>query len=294
MVCGRCTTGDCSIQPTALRTNVSASPCGATKTDLAPLIDLVRRLRAPDGCPWDREQTLPNVRAYLLEEAHEVAAAIDGGDLSDVAGELGDLLFQVVFTAVLVGESGGVSATEIIESIHTKMVERHPHVFADEVLTTSEEVNRAWESSKALQNDPETSILDGVPHSLPALLASYRMTQKAAGVGFDWPNIDGVLAKVEEELSELRQALANAPELPSEVLDPGVSEELGDLLFAVANLGRHLDADPEGTLASANLKFRRRFAFIERQLVQQGRQLGTVGLADLDELWEQAKRDERS
>lgn len=252
---------------------------------LRQLVDLIKHLRSAEGCPWDREQTLDDVRAYLLEEAHEVAAAIDDGDLDQIAGELGDLFFQTVFTAVLVSELDGGSLQSILDRIHSKMVQRHPHVFADQVLATAEEVNRAWESRKAREAAPGASVLDGVPRSLPALLASYRMTQKAAGVGFDWPDTAGVLAKVEEELQELRQAIENAPSRD----DPAITGELGDLLFAIANLSRHLGADPEGVLASANRKFRRRFAFVEEQLAAQGHRLDETDLADMNHLWERAK-----
>lgn len=256
-----------------------------SEPSLLPLLELVKRLRAPDGCPWDREQTLASARGYLLEEAHEVAAAIDGGNLTEIAAELGDLLFQTVFVAALVEEDGGANLQSVLEAIRAKMVARHPHVFEDLTLDTPAEVNRLWESRKALEKDADASILDGVPSSLPALLTAYRMTQKAAGVGFDWPDIGGVLAKIEEELGELRAALCDSED-PS---DPHVTEEAGDLLFAVANLSRHLGADPEGVLAATNRKFRRRFSYMERELAAQGRRLGDTELADLDRLWERAK-----
>jgi MazG family protein len=262
---------------------------------LAALADLVRRLRAPDGCPWDREQTLADVRAYLLEEAHEVAAAIDAGNLEQIEGELGDLLFQLVFVAELTAERGGADLETIASVVRDKMVERHPHVFGNETLTTADQVARAWEARKARRKGKAESILDGVPPSLPSLLAAFRMTQKAAGVGFDWPDVSGVLDKIEEEIGELRQALATqtagsgprAPDSASEVV-----EEVGDLLFAVANLARHLGVDPEGALARTNLKFRRRFASIEGQLARRGLSLDAADTAVLEELWERAKRRE--
>ena len=255
-------------------------------SSIQQLADLVALLRSPDGCPWDRQQTLADARAYLLEEAHEVAAAIDTADLDQLAGELGDLFFQSVFVSALVGEAGGESLAGILERIHTKMVERHPHVFGDHTLSSAEEVNRAWESRKARQTEPGDSILDGVPVTLPSLLAAYRMTQKASGVGFDWPDTRGVLAKIREELEELEQAIERSPATPS----PEIVEEIGDLLFALVNLSRHLGADPEGVLAATNRKFRRRFAFIERQLAAAGQHLGETDLADLNRLWEQAKQ----
>ncbi len=256
---------------------------------LRPLIELIQRLRGPDGCPWDREQELPDVRAYLVEEAHEVAAAIDQNDLDELAGELGDLLFQVVFTAELLREADGPTLDGIVERIRTKMIDRHPHVFGDESLASIEEVHRAWETRKAMAKPAGGSLLDGVPASLPALLAAYRMTQKASGVGFDWPNVEGVLAKVEEELGEVREALDRADELPGEATEAQVGEEVGDLLFAVANLGRHVGADPEAALAATNLKFRRRFAHIERTLEAEGRPLGSATLEELNRHWNDAK-----
>ncbi|HYO15766.1 MAG TPA: nucleoside triphosphate pyrophosphohydrolase, partial [Thermoanaerobaculia bacterium] len=180
----------------------------AQKPDLQKLVDLIARLRAPDGCPWDREQTLPDVRAYLLEEAHELAGAIDGGDWDELAEELGDMLFQVAFIGRLAEEAGAFSVSQVIDGVHRKMVERHPHVFGDEVLADAEAVRQAWERRKLAKEPRRESLFSGVPSSLPALLASYRLTQKAAGVGFDWPTPDAVLDKMEEEIAELRQALA--------------------------------------------------------------------------------------
>ena len=252
--------------------------------DLQPLVDLIERLRSPDGCPWDRQQALSDVRAYLLEEAHEVAAAIDTGDLNELAGELGDLFFQTVFTAMLVGEGGGEDLPEILERIHTKMVERHPHVFGDESLETPEEVNQAWESRKTRQSELGASVLDGVPSTLPSLLTAYRMTQKAAGVGFDWEDAAGVLAKIEEEIGELREAIDQAQDAAA------VTEEIGDLLFAVANLSRHLGRDPEGALALTNQKSRRRFGFIEEQLAADDRRPVDSDLDEMEDLWERAKK----
>lgn len=255
---------------------------------LENLVELVERLRAPDGCPWDRQQTLADVRAYLLEEAHEVASAIDGGDLEGIASELGDLLFQVTFVASLVGEGGGPALEAILERIHDKMVERHPHVFGGEPLADADAVNRAWEQRKAHQAEEGESLLAGLPESLPALLASYRLAQKAAGVGFDWPDVEGVTAKIEEELGELREVLSTAGELDTEEL----ASELGDLLFAVANLARHLGIDPEGALARTNRKFRRRFAHIEASLAAAGRSLEDADLEEMERLWQRAKRCE--
>lgn len=262
--------------------------------DLQKLVDLVARLRAPDGCPWDREQSLMDVRAYLLEEAHETAAAIDSGDWGELAEELGDLLFQVAFLGRLAEEAGAFRLAEAVEGVHRKMVERHPHVFAvrqGEELADAEAVRQAWERRKLRQNPGKTSVLGGVSASLPALLASYRLTQKASGVGFDWPDAAAVLAKVDEETAELKEALAGGVEAaPAD--KEAVREELGDLLFTLANLARKLDIDPEAALAAANLKFRHRFEAVESGLAERGKNPAEATLEEMDELWEMAKERE--
>lgn len=261
--------------------------CERESPDIRRLVDLVARLRAPDGCPWDREQSIDDLRAYLIEEAHEAAAAISSGDRRELADELGDLLFQIVFLSHLGEEEGSFGLADVIDGVHRKMVERHPHVFGSEELADSKSVVETWERRKAARKQADASLLDGVPTSVPALVGAYRMTQKAAGVGFDWPDVDGVLAKVREELRELEAALEAGT-------DGGraVREEVGDLLFAVANLARHVGADPEAALAAGNSKFRRRFAAVERALARQGRSLADATLEEMDALWEAAKRRE--
>jgi MazG family protein len=261
----------------------TARPSGTARADLGPLLDLVERLRAPGGCPWDREQGLAEVRAYLLEEAHELAAAIDGGSWQEIAGELGDLLFQAAFIGRLAAEAGAFELAAVIDAVRQKMVARHPHVFGGEELADAAAVRDAWERRKLREEPERASVLAGVPPSLPSLLAAYRLTQKAAGVGFDWPDAAAVLARAEEEIAELHGALAaGAP--------PAVREEVGDLLFTVANLARKLEIDPEAALAAANRKFRRRFEHVEQGLAARGRRLGEATLAEMDALWEEAKR----
>jgi ATP diphosphatase len=258
-----------------------------TPPDLQKLVDLVTRLRAPDGCPWDREQTLPDLRAYLLEEAHELASAIDLADWEAIGEEMGDLLFQLAFIGRLGEEAGSATLAEAIDRVYTKMVERHPHVFGGETLADSEAVRQAWERRKLKDEPKRESLFSGVPSSLPALLGAYRLTQKASGVGFDWPDAPAVLDKVEEETAELRQALAAGSRAET-------AEEIGDLLFTLANLARKLEIDPEAALAAANLKFRRRFGFIETALAADGRSAADATLAEMDGLWNDAKRHERS
>ncbi len=265
------------------------------RADLRTLVDLVARLRAPDGCPWDREQRLPDLRAYLLEEAHELAAAIDEGSWPAIAEELGDVLFQTAFIARIAEEAGAFSAGDAIAGVEEKMISRHPHVFGGgEALADAEAVRAAWERRKLSREPRSGGLLQGVAASLPALLASYRLTQKAAGVGFDWPDAAAVLAKVDEETAELRQALAvqEQGERRADAVKAAVAEELGDLLFTLANLARKLDLDPEAALAAANLKFRRRFAAVESGLAERGRSPAEATLAEMDELWEAAKSGE--
>jgi ATP diphosphatase len=280
------------------------------KSDLETLDRLVARLRGPGGCPWDREQGFDQIRAYLLEEAHEVADAIDRRDWAGLSSELGDLLFQLAFLARLNQEQGRSGLERSVDTVVAKMIERHPHVFGEAAergadagagsesgiagsaaapaagTLDAEAVAAAWERRKLASRGGDASLLDGLAASTPSLLAAYRMTQKAAGVGFDWTTTGEVLAKVAEELRELEGALAEEPRR--------AGEELGDLLFAAANLGRHLGVDPEAALARANLKFRRRFRHIEDRLRAQGRRLDQATLGELDALWEEAKAEERA
>ncbi|MEM7581977.1 MAG: nucleoside triphosphate pyrophosphohydrolase [Acidobacteriota bacterium] len=267
--------------------------------DIDKLRQLIVHLRSPKGCPWDREQTLSSVRAYLLEEAHETAAAIDSGDRRELLQELGDLLFQVVFITQLAEEEGAFDLAQTIDAIHHKMVERHPHVFGDDELEDTAAVLRAWELRKTQQSDGAASsngrsnatgprarsVLAGIPASLPPLLTAYRMTQKAAGVGFDWPDVGSVMAKIHEELDEVNEVLEDG--------DPGrQEEEVGDLLFTVVNLARHLEVDPDAALAKANRKFKRRLQAVEAEFERREQRLGDASLDELDDAWNRVKRGE--
>lgn len=246
---------------------------------------LVARLRGPDGCPWDREQTLADLRAYLIEEVHEAAAAIDDDDPPALGEELGDVLFLVVFAAELLRERGGADIAQLAAAAEAKMVSRHPHVFGDEKAHDAAEVRKVWGRRKLAERAPSASALGGVPASLPALLQSYRMTQKAADVGFDWPEVEGVLAKIDEELAEVREALEEPPEVRRERL----RAELGDLLFTAANLARHLEIDPDAALAGANRRFRERFGRMEEALAGGSRNMADMTLDELNALWDEAK-----
>jgi len=257
-------------------------------TDLQRLIDLVARLRGPGGCPWDREQTLADARTYLIEEAHEAAAAAADGDWDELAGELGDLLFQIAFVARLGEERGAIDGGAVIDRILEKMIARHPHVFGDEEAADAEEVLARWEQRK-LEEGTNRSLLAGVAPSLPPLVAAYRISQKAAGVGFDWPDADAVLAKLDEEVEELRAEVDGI-----ETRDPDrVRDEIGDLLFTVVNVARKLGVDPDAALAGTNAKFRRRFSVVEERLNERPGGLADADLDEMERLWGEAKRLER-
>ena len=246
------------------------------------------RLRAPDGCPWDREQTHVSLRNNLLEEAYEVYDALEGGATPELAGELGDLLLQIVLHAQLAAEAGVFDLTDVWQALATKIVRRHPHVFGEAEARTASDVNRQWERIKqgerAAAGQAETrSALDGISRTLPALAASQEMQERAAHLGYDWPSIDGVLDKVREEVGELVEADNPAHQ----------AEELGDLLFALTNVGRKMDIEVEAALRGANDKFRRRFRHVELAAARQGVALRDMTFQQLDALWDAAKADER-
>jgi tetrapyrrole methylase family protein/MazG family protein len=250
------------------------------------------RLRAPDGCPWDQEQTHASLRNHLLEEAYEVYDALEGGATPELAGELGDLLLQVVLHAQLAAEQGVFDMTDVWAAIASKIVRRHPHVFGESEARTAADVNRQWEKIKAGERaaaadetglERPKSALDGISRSLPALAASQEMQERAANLGYDWPSIDGVLDKVREEVGELVEAEDHAHR----------AEELGDLLFVLVNVGRKTGIEVEGALRSANEKFRRRFRHVELAAASRGVALRDLSFEELDALWDAAKADER-
>jgi MazG family protein len=257
----------------------------------ARFVELIARLRAPGGCPWDREQTHESLKPMTLEEAYEVVEAIDRGDDQELAGELGDLLLQVVFHSQLAAEGNRFGVVEVIERVSEKMVRRHPHVFADHPASTPGEVLRNWEALKeeerAGKGGGNTSMLDSVSRGLPATMEAFQMTTKVSRVGFDWPNPGAVLAKLEEELGELKEALSGGGGSAS------VGEEIGDLLFATVNLARLLGVDPESALKAGNRKFRRRFRHVEDSLRARGKKPADSSLEEMDALWDEAKRGER-
>lgn len=246
------------------------------------LLDIMARLRAPDGCPWDREQDHRSIRKYVIEEAYEVAEAIDHGDPRELCAELGDLLLQVVFHAQMASERGTFDARDVCRAISDKMERRHPHVFGDVAVSGSGEVLRNWERIKAGERGPDASAIDGVPRALPSLQRAERISEKASRVGFDWPDREAVLAKVDEERSELGAALRAA--------DPAATRrEIGDLLLAVANLARKCDVEPEAALGEAVDRFEGRFRHAEAAARSAGQDLADLDAGALDRLWRAAK-----
>jgi len=245
---------------------------------LASLPYLVARLRAPDGCPWDRKQTIGSLAPNLLEETHELVDALDRSDLDGALEELGDLLLLITMIAQVGEESGDFDLPTVLEAVSGKLLRRHPHVFGDTTAATAEAVVQNWERLKANERTQSTSALSGVPVAMPSLLASQVMQRKAAALGFDWPDISGVYAKVEEELREVREAASDT-----------TLEEAGDLLFAMVSLCRHLAVDADEALRKANAKFRRRFETVEALCRRQGVHLAALDPTQLDALWEKAK-----
>ncbi len=258
------------------------------------LLAVMARLRDPErGCPWDLEQDFATIAPYTIEEAYEVADAIARGNLADLEDELGDLLLQVVYHAQMASEAGHFDFEAVARRSAAKMVRRHPHVFGAAEVADSAAQSLAWEDAKAAERETraradglQPSRLDGVSLALPALMRAQKLQRRAARAGFDWPDAAPVLAKIEEELAELRAELAAAAPLPR------LSDELGDLLFAVVNLARHLEVDAEAALRQTNTKFERRFRAIETALAAAGRKPEEASLDELETLWQQAKRDE--
>jgi len=285
----------------------------------------MERLRAPGGCPWDREQTFDSIKPYTLEETYEVLDAIDNRDWPELAGELGDLLLQVLFYAEMAKEQSSFSIDDVLERLSSKLINRHPHVFGDVKADTSAEVKRNWEALKveekkkrqgatnsgagSVENERH-SILAGVSSAMPSLLEAYKLSSRAAQAGFDWPNIDGLFDKLHEETEELREQLKEFPApgprpqgrgvagsgraVISENLQGRLEEEVGDLFFVLVNVARYLSLDPESALRKTNRKFKRRFQWMEERLQESGRMPDQVSMEELESLWQQAKSHEKA
>jgi MazG family protein len=286
-------------------------------------VAIMERLRAPGGCPWDREQTFDSIKPYTLEETYEVLEAIDNRDWEELPGELGDLLLQVLFYSEMAKEQGTFSIDDVLDRLSRKLVDRHPHVFGDTKADTSDDVKRNWEALKveerkkrfgtsagdaveSKKSDP--SILAGISSSMPALLEAQKLSSRAAQVGFDWPNIEGLFDKFNEETTELREHLSEFPapgprpqgrgvagsgrQIIPEDLRERLEGELGDLFFVLVNIARYLSLDPESALRKTNRKFRRRFQWMEERLREKGAGPEAVSMEELESLWQQAKQQE--
>jgi len=251
------------------------------------LMEIMRRLRAPGGCPWDAEQTHDSLKRYLLEECYEVIEAIDANDMAHLKEELGDLMLQPIFHAAIAEEKGEFTIDDVLDSINEKLIRRHPHVFGGEKVKSADEQVANWERIKKKEKGAERkSALSGVPPQLPALMKAHKVTEKAARVGFDWEHVDQVFAKVLEELHELEETMVSRDQERMEA-------ELGDLLFATVNLGRFLAVDPEEALRKTISRFTSRFAHVEETLHERGVPLQEATLEEMDKLWEEAKKIER-
>ena len=287
-------------------------------------VAIMERLRAPGGCPWDREQTFDSIKPYTLEETYEVLEAIDNRDWPELAGELGDLLLQVLFYAEMAKEQQTFSIDDVLDRLSTKLVDRHPHVFGAVRADTSADVKRNWEALKveerkkkqsavapeAAPNAEQNSVLAGVSSAMPSLLEAHKLSSRAAQVGFDWPNVEGLFEKLHEETDELREHLQEFPApgprpqgrgvagsgrtAVPQALQSRLEEEIGDLFFVLVNIARYLSVDPESALRKTNRKFKRRFQWMEARLHESGRSADNTSMEDLESLWQQAKAHERS
>jgi MazG family protein len=251
------------------------------------LVSIMARLRAPGGCPWDREQTFDTIKPFLLEETYEVMDAIDKAAWKDLAEELGDLLLQVVFFSEMAAEAGHFNIEDPLDAINAKLIRRHPHVFADEIAHTESDVRKLWGEIKAQEKQEKgvapSGLLDSIPRALPALVEAQHISSRAAGAGFDWPDINGVLAKLDEERKEFESAMTEGPR-------EHIEDEIGDLLFVIVNLARFAKVDPEQALRRTNAKFRKRFSHVEQSLADRGRKLSDSSLDEMEQLWQEAKR----
>src|SRR5271165_6889584 len=286
-------------------------------------VSIMARLRAPGGCPWDREQTFDTIKPYTLEETYEVLEAIDARDWHELTGELGDLLLQVLFYAEMAAEERHFTIDDVLDRLSNKLIDRHPHVFGDVKADTSREVVRNWQALKAeekkkrqadankpLESGHPESALHGVTSKMPALMEAHKISTRVAHIGFDWPNIEGLFDKLSEETSELRRNLEDYPapgpqpqssnavasargvKVPEE-LRGRLEDEVGDLFFVLVNIARYLDLDPESALRKTNRKFRRRFEYLEGRLREQGRKPADASLDELEALWQESKQQER-
>jgi MazG family protein len=296
---------------------------GATGDKFERAVEIMARLRAPGGCPWDREQTFDTIKPFTLEETYEVLEAIDNRDWDELPEELGDLLLQVLFYAQMADEEQRFAIDDVLERLANKLVGRHPHVFGDVKAETASDVLRNWEALKAEEKkqrlaagggkkkrdeDKPESVLAGISSAVPALLEAYKLSSRAAHVGFDWPEVAGLFEKLHEETDELKREVAKLPQPPkpqqrgiagsgtAQVAGPlreRLEDELGDMLFVLVNIARYLSLDPESALRQTNRKFKRRFQWLEEELRKQGRKLPEASLEEMEVLWQKSKERER-
>lgn len=254
------------------------------KKSFDDLVALSKHLRSPEGCPWDREQTLGTLRPYIIEEAYEVVQAIETEDKDEIVEELGDLFYEILFASQIADENGDFSIDEVIDRLHNKLVRRHPHVFGDEKAANAQEAVKTWHRQKLKEKSRKRRLLD-IPRTMPSLLRAQRVGEKASQVGFDWTSSEEVLAKVKEEVSELEEEMKSGNAA-------GIEKEWGDLVFSLVNLARHLKLDSEGAAHKAIDGFIGRFGRIEDLAASQGRELSELSLGELDVLWEEVKKEE--
>jgi MazG family protein len=275
-------------------------------------VNIMSRLRAPGGCPWDREQTFDTIKPYTLEETYEVLDAIDARDWNELTGELGDLLLQVLFYAQMAREEGNFSIDDVLDRLSNKLIARHPHVFGDVTADTPQAVLRNWEALKAeekkergeTERKGSETLLSGISSSMPSLIEAYKISSRAANVGFDWPDIEGLFDKLAEETAELRDEIGRLPNPPNpqatgvagssgralpEDLRHRLEDEVGDMFFVLVNIARYLSLDPESALRKTNRKFRRRFEFVEKELGAAGKSLSEASLGEMEAAWQRAK-----
>ena len=260
------------------------TPTAGAGEKFQELVNLMARLRAPCGCPWDREQTFDTIKPYLLEETYEVLDAIDARDWRELSGELGDLMLQAVFFSEMAAEQNLFRIEDALDAINQKLIRRHPHIFGNETARTGDDVRKIWSEVKAREKK-KAALLDGVPRALPALVEAQQITSRAAGVGFDWSNAEQVLEKLREELAEFDAARLAGISAP-------IEDELGDLLFVLVNLARFVKVDPEQALRKTNAKFRRRFGYVEEKLAERGASPADSNIEEMESLWQQAKAAE--
>ncbi len=250
------------------------------RKDFANLVEIIARLRGPGGCPWDKKQTHASLREFLLEESYEVLEALDQNDAQKLCQELGDLLLQILLHAQIAAESGEFTLVEVLKNINTKLVRRHPHIFGQTRVSSAEEVSHNWENLKKEEREAGASILDSVPREMPALAYSQDIQRRAAQIGFDWENIDGVIDKLGEEVKELQNSLGQQEK----------AEEFGDIFFTLVNVARRMGVDPEASLRGANRKFYRRFSYMEKLCRERGLNLGQLSFDAQNDLWVEAKQ----